>query len=879
MSRNRALGVGLLLLASIAAIGWWHSSTGSRLIAPDRATETDVANESPAAPDVASALQAERADDPPPVVAGVSDESPPLLTGSSPTDVDTRACVKGRLLLADGSVAAGVRLKLHGWGANGERLARYGNPERWDDVNAVSDAHGRFALRFDPPRAFQFTLDATLDSHAAASWRWSEIEPGATVDVGDVVMRRAGSIQGRLVDGRGEALVGQEWRVHFEGAPSVPGADETRGSEAVDPATATFVLAGVPPGPVKLTAHSELANWIDGPLVEVRAGETTSADIVFAGVDLAQRITITLFSRPFHICVDDDIDAITVTGTAGEPRRASKIEGSSQSWCVDGVPPGSYTVEVRDRRTVPWKKEGVAPGTRVSARLKGNAAVQLAVVDAATGDPLPSYSLTVWFDEFQGSPDRFELLAAGSPAPADGLFDGLIPTNQTLLVRAAGYAECAVPLHPLEPNEVRRVTARLDHGATLSGVVWNAGHSSPAAVTKVRLRARNETDDGEEPTFRIRSGNDEENGTVETATDSEGRFRFEQVATGHYTLRAGLPPDLEAKIGDLDVRADCDTLELVLPPSGWVVGRLVAAPGASFNGMVVDVALVNGDSSANERYVRAVLGTSRRAGVQSDGHFRVGPFPAGESRVLLQLPDIKRPIGTHSYSGNPGPTLELGTVVVPESGETVVEFDLRDRFPGRLKVHVDVEGASAKGAVVEVRERRRAAVRDDDKIGDPAKDAIDDGGGVLLASGTVDSRGVALVGPIPAGVVELLVRGLSSEWAFWSDDPITVAPGAEVSVALAGRVFAGVVTIAGESEKSPDAFRMFELGKDLGESTDYDFHATPDAEGRLHLCLPSGKYRLLMSDDEGEHTGSFEWTESGPLSSRVVMEMQPWSDR
>ena len=52
---------------------------------------------------------------------------------------------------------------MHGWG--GKRKLKYGVPDDWKDPRGKTDPEGRFALRFRPPRAFQFTLDAKAAPH------------------------------------------------------------------------------------------------------------------------------------------------------------------------------------------------------------------------------------------------------------------------------------------------------------------------------------------------------------------------------------------------------------------------------------------------------------------------------------------------------------------------------------------------------------------------------------------------------------------------------------------------------------------------------------------------------------------------------------------
>lgn len=89
-------------------------------------------------------------------------------------------------------------------------------PDDWEDLGADTDQDGRFALRFEPPRAFQFTLDAKTPGYSEASRRWGEIPPGDVVDVGEVTLLRAGVIEGQIVDGNGNPLTGPGWMVYAD---------------------------------------------------------------------------------------------------------------------------------------------------------------------------------------------------------------------------------------------------------------------------------------------------------------------------------------------------------------------------------------------------------------------------------------------------------------------------------------------------------------------------------------------------------------------------------------------------------------------------------------------------------------------------------------
>lgn len=378
-------------------------------------------------------------------------------TGQAGSQVELR----GTCVLEGGAPAAGARLKLHGWEANSERVLKYGKPADWKDLEAECDASGRFELRFDPPRAYQFTLQASAPECATARWRWSELAPGSSQELGRIELPRAGTITGRLLDAQGRPMT-DAWQVYAE-APAAaqgPGRDTTRASAALDPATGTFRIEGLPAGRVQLKAHSQIANWIAGPTVEVRAGAVTEASIRYEGPDNARCITVIPVTRPFYVFAMD-VTGIRLHGPGDRTLEAQLIEGSSQSYRIADLEPGSYTVTIDDPHFLPWKQEGVQPGKSVTARLVGAASARLSVVDAATRAPVAHYALRVRFENAGFRPDEFEVFGAKSGPPADGLVSGLIPGDQTLIVLAEGFAPCELHVADLAAGEPRALAAEL----------------------------------------------------------------------------------------------------------------------------------------------------------------------------------------------------------------------------------------------------------------------------------------------------------------------------------------------------------------------------------------------------------------------------------
>ena len=766
------------------------------------------------------------------------------------------AHVVGRLLLPSGAPAVGAGVRLHGWGANQDRLLKYGRPENWTDPETTTDGDGRFDVELDPPRAFQFTLDVRLAGHAALSWRWSSLPPGEVTDVGEQTLSAAGTIVGRVLRPDGAPASGR-WRVRADSshAPQGPGADETRAYANADPDTGAFRLAGLPSGMVQLRGYARIANWVDGPSVMVEAGRETTVDFVYSGSDNSSRITIVTFCRPFHVFNEPPKGGITCSDGAGGEWSAEKIEGSSQSWKVDDLLPGSYTIRIESERHDPWSRAGVRPGQSIDAHLVGNAAVALTVVDAASGEAVTAYDLKLRFEQARFSPNVFQLREAQHDLPPGGLFDGLIPHPTTLIVEAEGYGPCEVELGELAPNETRAARAELRPGGRLSGVV-RYGNGSPAAGVELLLHPHFP---GYDPGgvfsgprgWSARSAF--EASKHERTTDARGAFAFEGLKPGKYDLRVWHGAIAVAREG-LELRSGSDEILVIeLPASGSLVGTLIAPEGASFEGLRVLVYPKGGARGAGQWYHES--SDVAQAELDDQGRFRVDDVPAGEATVDLFIPS--RMIRTsYSSSGSTGPTYRhLDTVRIPAGGDTRAEFDLRGGFPGTIVVEATLNGAPAAGFVVRASgvmgARRRQA-----------------------SGGQLDAAGRLRVTPLLPGEWTLTIGPLGGPWKQRVPAQTVLGSAGEVLVPVNLVTAPGSVRVFDAATGEP----LLHRGLWLGQNT----KVTTDGEGWLDLDLPAGNYELCDGQDKpwkmGTPKSSVGWTESGPGQVHVRLDLDGESE-
>lgn len=523
-----------------------------------------------------------------------------LAPGDAGLEEPELAHVVGRFVLPDGRPAVGVGLRVHGWGANLERQRKYGEPEAWVDPEGVTGEDGSFDLAFDPPQAYQFTLDASLPGYAELSWRWSRLEPGATLDVGEHGFVHPGAIVGRVLRPDGEPA-GGAWRVYADSSyqPAGEGGDRTRVSTSADPRDGSFRLEGLPPGSVQLKAYLRSANWIDGPVVQLAAHDELEADIVYAGPDNSRRITVVTLSRPFYVFDEPAPGSITATASDGTVYVAHKIQGSSQSHSFEELPEKSYELRIDDERYLPWSRHGVRPGTSVDAHLEGSAAVRLAVRDAETGESVDDYALALRFEDVNFSPNMFDVRQAGEPGR--GLYAGLIPHATTLIVTAPGYARHEAALGELAPHSTVNAVAELARGSVVRGLVHEKG-GAPAPGVSILMTPHFPGYDPQDvfsgPSgMSARSAFQEQ--SRERTSDAHGRFSFEAVPAGSYDFHA-LQGTVAGRTEAVEVSSgDGVEVDIELPGRGSLAGQVRLPDGAVRAGL--GLRAVAGDSEQARR--------------------------------------------------------------------------------------------------------------------------------------------------------------------------------------------------------------------------------------------------------------------------------------
>ena len=532
----------------------------------------------------------------------------PFLALSIPQSSETeQVSVRGRFLHPDGAPAADVRIRMHGWRANSDRVLRHGVPETWKDIEAATDVEGRFRLSFVAPPAYQFILEAELEGHAKEKWAlarpraWPGGRPGGRRSTTrgrsrGPRPRRGGSTARGNLEASGDHGGSQPYPADVYAARR----EETReGYYARGNADGRFRIGGLPEGTCQLELFLEGGVRVLGPVVEVVPGESAEMDVVYAGPDVGARIHTVISPRRVKGAYPR-LESITLERPGMEPLRPTPSESATSGFDFDGLAPDSYALVVDDPSFEPVRLEGIRPGEgRVRVLLEGRGAIHLDVRDATTGRPLERYSVGLHMENESFPPiesPHFKVRGGGEwvhvgrnassvlltedrNPPEGGRFTGIPPARYTLVVGGCGRASVFLPLE-VDANQVPSLQVDLVKGGRIDGQVTDAPTLAPIARATVELfRPGDELEDprgsytlsGPRHPWSLGQGR----AVAKDETDADGRYGLVHVAPGVYTLRLRTPDGREVLLEGLVVQDETGQTHDVPVPPGPDMRRLL----------------------------------------------------------------------------------------------------------------------------------------------------------------------------------------------------------------------------------------------------------------------------------------------------------------
>jgi len=675
---------------------------------------------------------------------------------------ETQSRIVGRCVSrASSTPLAGCVVALRGLARN--RADRSKPAARaWKDPAAVTTGEdGRFELVFDPPETHRFSLEIACSSHAVMQSRWNEIETGAILDLGDIVLPTGARIRGRTVDRNGQPVGGVRVELRRDSpVPDSKGTSVPRSFVIVSSRADGSLSSDEVALPGKSTIHIRSEHVLVRP-TEVHVDEGQA----FVTLDIVVK-------RPSEL---PSISG-TVVDEAGRPvsgidlaARADKYEGIGRD---TGASDNDGRFVIRRRRAtgdiaylgfrlgthrgyqmieplepVAWGARDV----RVVVRLGGT--VTITVVEAATGKPVEDYFVRCFPINSGSSLDRRNKATGrhdNGVARLDGIPAGknrllVFPTADRLVASEPidfelGPGGTAIPVR-IQKRIARTIRVVLRDGTPVAGSVVEV--LRPQGEGQLELHTISGTP--EEAYTRIHAsflavvldrGVTRANGEVILhGPPSSGTLAIKARGPGHVaaletavSIQPDLPPlvirvakgaTLKGSVGPAQVLARFAPPEAVLD----YAEKLGTRKQAYLSLFVPSIAFR--EIGGQQRTIPGVH--DPKLTLDDAGRFRIDGIPPGAYRAVF-----------HFYVSSGGSRgsfdqLDLAAVTEVRDGEErELRLDISSLVPGRLVGRILVDGRPYVNGEFTIRGTKAPDSEGRTSVGAPKNTRTDDAGGFEL---------------------------------------------------------------------------------------------------------------------------------------------------
>ncbi len=344
------------------------------------------------------------------------------------------------------------------------------------------------------------------------------------------------------------------------------------------------------------------------------------------------------------------------SGRAGDP---ILVEAADGRFVLEDVPAGKWLVVVTAKGYQTGRASGVVVEEAtttdgVEIRVSPGSTLKVRVTDAKSGRGVPEAQVG-----FAGEAGGASLQSPGGDllTDVDGRVEaeGLAPGKVKVSVAHADYTDRTESVELKEGGS--SVEVALSRGSSLGGVVLSETRQ-PAPGAEVALEGANAPGRG------FGSG-----GGESAATDASGRFRFDHLSPGRYTLRASVPGQTAEPVEAIVVAGESkEDVSLVLAGGATIRGVVSGLSGTLRAGVGVS-------AGGPGEY-----GASARTG--ADGRFELSGAPAGTISLRATVGDF--------LSGST--RTASGSVTIVE-GQKEVEAEIVFEGSGALSGRVTRGGA------------------------------------------------------------------------------------------------------------------------------------------------------------------------------------------
>ncbi|MEM9379423.1 MAG: sigma-70 family RNA polymerase sigma factor [Planctomycetota bacterium] len=796
------LSAALLLLAARLAEGTGTARTS--------AAPADAGDDIAALPEPLAAVEK-------PVAARSTSSASPTPRTGDPPGASASARLVARVVRGDGAPAAGTLWTLRGRLRSDEEPSGTSVPL---ELEGELGEDGALEIAFEPPLAQRFRLTLEAPECAPESWSWKSVEPREVLDLGTVELLRAGSIVGRLVDEQGRAIDGGTWSLRARTLTNSVDERRSGGYLGFVAGDGAFVIDRVPPGPARLEFTRDRRAIFDSVTVDVKSGGTHEVEICIEDRPAAQgRVSVTLDDSTGLPKPDVDADRIALID--GQGRRSDATAGLL-TWIAafEDVDGGPFTLVIDDPRFLPWSREGVVGGDAVRAEVRGSASIELRLTGQSSDTEEDPYVEVESLDRHGSKLTK--------PMPGGSYtLEHVVPGDYRMKITGTA-GSTSVDVLGVRPSERRVVEIALGGDIAVTGRAVHPG-GAPVVGRNVRLVRPARIHDAPDATIAMNRApyTDIDHLRIEidaTRTAEDGRFTLVAPDAGRYLVVLGDRDDLRAETAPFDLASDeaREPIELVAPASARLRGTLEAPADLDFTGWV----LMAHDPRAGPRAVRA----GERCKLRADRSFLFGDLEPGPREIYLASP-------TNAYlvadDGRPLHGRLLADVTL-EGGEDVpLDLTLADPEPAVVTFEIDAPLPDGASVTITLRDGRELG------LGGHASGALPRVGPV-----TVDA----------ATYVDVQVRG--EDWAFASEEPVVLAPGARTTVPLRIPLVSGAVRLDGPD--GPLRKKYVEVAVEGASGIGASFGRTTDDEGRVELRLAPGRY--LVSRPTAKTGGERTWT-------------------